>query len=67
MALGARRGQVVRMVFQENSLIAVVGSVVGLIAAVLASRALAFSLWHVGARSVGDGGIVDSCVASGPY
>src|SRR6202042_3221391 len=38
MALGAQRAQVVKMVFCENSLVAVAGSVVGLIAALLASR-----------------------------
>jgi ABC-type antimicrobial peptide transport system permease subunit len=50
MALGARRAQVVRMVFRENSMIAVAGSVVGLIAAVLASRALASFLYSTSAR-----------------
>jgi predicted permease len=50
MALGARRAQVVRMVFRENSMIAVAGSAVGLIAAVLASRALASFLYSTSAR-----------------
>jgi ABC-type antimicrobial peptide transport system permease subunit len=57
MALGARRAQVMRMVFRENSVIAVVGSVVGLIAAVLASRALASFLYGTSAR--------DPCVMVG--
>ena len=50
MALGARRAQVVKMVFGENSLVAVAGSVVGLIAAVLASRALASFLYGTSTR-----------------
>ena len=50
MALGARRAQVMRMVFRENSGIAVVGSIVGLIAAVLASRALASFLYGTSVR-----------------
>jgi predicted permease len=50
MALGARRAQVVRMVFRENSMIAVAGSVVGLIAAGVASRALASFLYSTSAR-----------------
>ena len=50
MALGARRAQVVRMVFRENSVVAVVGSTVGLIAAVLASRALASFLYSTSSR-----------------
>jgi predicted permease len=50
MALGARRAQVVRLVFRENSAVAVVGSAVGLIAAVLASRALASFLYSTSSR-----------------
>ncbi len=50
MALGARRAQVVRMVFRENSWVAVVGSGVGLVAAVLASRALASFLYSTSSR-----------------
>jgi predicted permease len=50
MALGARRAQVVRMVFRENSVIAVVGSAVGLIAALLASKALASFLYSTSSR-----------------
>jgi predicted permease len=50
MALGAQRAQVVKMVFCENSLVAVAGSVVGLIAAVLASRALASFLYSTSTR-----------------
>jgi len=50
MALGARRAQVVRMVFRENSIVAVAGSALGLVAAVLASRALASFLYSTSAR-----------------
>jgi predicted permease len=50
MALGARRAQVVRMVFRENSLVAVVGSGAGLIAALLASRTLASFLYSTSSR-----------------
>ncbi len=50
MALGARRAQVVRLVFRENSVVAVVGSAAGLIAAVLASRALASFLYSTSSR-----------------
>jgi predicted permease len=50
MALGARRAQVARLVFRENSAVAVVGSAVGLVAAVLASRALASFLYSTSAR-----------------
>jgi predicted lysophospholipase L1 biosynthesis ABC-type transport system permease subunit len=46
MALGARRTGVVAMVFRENVLIAAVGTGAGLIAAVLASRALASFLYE---------------------
>jgi predicted permease len=50
MALGARRSQVMRMVFRENSIVAVVGSAVGLAAAALGSRALASFLYSTSAR-----------------
>ena len=50
MALGAQRAQVVRMVFRENSLVAIAGSVVGLVAALLASQALASFLYSTSAR-----------------
>jgi predicted permease len=50
MALGARRAQVMRMVFRENSATAVAGSIAGLIAAVLSSRALASFLYGTSAR-----------------
>ncbi|MGA2047320.1 MAG: ABC transporter permease [Terracidiphilus sp.] len=50
MALGARRAGVVAMVFRENVLIAAVGTGVGLIAAVLASRALASFLYETSPR-----------------
>ena len=41
MALGARRTQVVAMVFRQNASIALAGTTLGLIAALLASRLLA--------------------------
>jgi predicted permease len=50
MALGARRGQVVAMVFLQNAGIAVAGTVVGLTAALLASRALASFLYGISVR-----------------
>jgi predicted permease len=50
MALGARRGQVVRMVFLQNAAVAATGTVAGLIAALLASRALASFLYGISAR-----------------
>jgi predicted permease len=46
MALGARRAGVVAMVLRENVLVAAVGTAVGLIAAVLVSRALASFLYE---------------------
>jgi predicted permease len=45
IALGARRGQVVGLVFQENIWIAAGGSLAGLVVALLASRALASFLY----------------------
>jgi predicted permease len=50
MALGARRAQVVAMVFRQNASIALAGTVAGLIAALLASRALASFLYGISAR-----------------
>jgi predicted permease len=50
MALGAQRTQVVALVFRENAWIAAGGSVVGLIAALLASRALASFLYGTSTR-----------------
>jgi predicted permease len=50
IALGAKRAQVVRMVFRENSVVAIIGSVVGLIAALLVSRALASFLYSTSSR-----------------
>ena len=50
MALGARRAGVVAMVFRENVLIAAVGTGAGLIAAILASRALASFLYETSPR-----------------
>lgn len=50
MALGAKRAQVVRLVFRENAVVALVGSGLGLGAAVLASRALESFLYGTSAR-----------------
>jgi predicted permease len=50
MALGAQRMQVIALVFRENVWIAVSGSIVGLGAAVLASRALASFLYGTSTR-----------------
>ena len=50
MALGARRAQVVGLVCSQNALVAVAGTGVGLIAALLASKALASFLYGTGAR-----------------
>jgi len=46
MALGAQRTGVVALVFRENAIIAATGSAAGLIAAILASRALASFLYE---------------------
>jgi predicted permease len=50
MALGAKRSGVVAMVFRENVMTAVVGTGVGLIVAILASRALASFLYETSPR-----------------
>jgi len=50
MALGAQRAQVVALVFRENAWIAAGGSMAGLAAAMLASRALASFLYGTSAR-----------------
>ena len=50
MALGAQRAQVVSLVFRENAWVAISGSVAGLIAALLASRALASFLYGTSTR-----------------
>ena len=50
MALGARRTQVVAMVFRQNASIALAGTTLGLIAALLASRLLASFLYGTSAR-----------------
>jgi ABC-type antimicrobial peptide transport system permease subunit len=50
MALGARRVGVIALVFRENAMIAVLGSAGGLIAAILASRALASFLYNTSPR-----------------
>ena len=46
MALGAQRAGVVALVFRANTLIAATGSAIGLIVAILASRALASFLYE---------------------
>ncbi|MFC5865261.1 ADOP family duplicated permease [Acidicapsa dinghuensis] len=46
MALGAKRGRVVSLVFRENVVVAVTGAVAGLIAALLATKALASFLYE---------------------
>jgi predicted permease len=50
MALGAQRGQVMAMVFGQNIILAVAGSAAGLVAAILASRALASFLYETSPR-----------------
>ncbi len=50
MALGARRTQVVAMVFLQNARVALAGTALGLIAALLASRVLATFLYGTSAR-----------------
>jgi ABC-type antimicrobial peptide transport system permease subunit len=46
MALGARRGQVIAMVFRQNAWVAIGGCISGMVAAVLASRAMASFLYE---------------------
>jgi predicted permease len=50
MALGAARGQVVVLIFRQNVVVAAAGAVIGLVAAILASRALASFLYGTSAR-----------------
>ncbi|MGC2401446.1 MAG: ABC transporter permease [Acidobacteriaceae bacterium] len=50
MALGAQRMRVIAMVFRENALVAGLGTVAGLAAALLASRALASFLYATSPR-----------------
>ncbi len=50
MALGARRTQVAGMVFAQNAAVAMVGTATGLVAALLASRALASFLYSTSTR-----------------
>ena len=50
MALGAKRAQVAALVFRQNSAVALAGTGAGLIAALLASRALASFLYGTSAR-----------------
>ncbi|MGC1872039.1 MAG: FtsX-like permease family protein [Acidobacteriaceae bacterium] len=46
MALGARRGQVIAMVLRQNAWVAIAGCISGMIAAILASRAMASFLFE---------------------
>jgi len=50
MALGAKRAQVVRLVFRENASIAIYGSLAGLMASWCAARTLASLLYSTSAR-----------------
>jgi predicted permease len=50
MALGARRTQVMTMVFLQNAGVALAGTTLGLLAALLASRALESFLYGISAR-----------------
>ena len=50
IALGAQRAGVVALVFRENAVVAVIGSVAGLIIATLASRTLASFLYQTSPR-----------------
>jgi len=50
MALGAQRAQVVGLVCGQNALVAVLGTVAGLMAALLASKALSSFLYGTGTR-----------------
>jgi predicted permease len=50
MALGARKSQVVAMVFLQNASIALVGTTLGLVAALFASKALASFLYGTSVR-----------------
>ncbi len=50
IALGAQRSQVVRLIFRENAWIAAGGALAGLVAALLALRALASFLYGVSAH-----------------
>jgi ABC-type antimicrobial peptide transport system permease subunit len=61
MALGARRAGVVALVLRENVLVAAVGTGLGLVAAVLASRALASFLYET---SPGDPSVLAFSVAA---
>jgi hypothetical protein len=53
MALGAKRGQVAMLVFRENAVVAIIGSLAGLGVALLAARALATMLYNTSAHDVG--------------
>ena len=52
MALGAQRGQVAMLVFRENAMVALIGSLTGLGVALLASRALAALLYNTSTHDV---------------
>ena len=70
MALGARRAQVAAMVFRQNLWVVMGGTIIGLAAALLATRALASFLFQTTARDpwVIAGSIcalaITACVAS---
>jgi ABC-type antimicrobial peptide transport system permease subunit len=53
MALGAQRGQVAMLVFRENAVVAIIGSLAGLGVALLAARALAAMLYNTSTHDVG--------------
>jgi ABC-type antimicrobial peptide transport system permease subunit len=50
MALGARKSQVVAMIFLQNATVALAGTTVGLVAALMASKALASFLYGTSVR-----------------
>jgi putative ABC transport system permease protein len=53
MALGAQRGQVALLVFRENAMVALTGSLAGLVIALLTSHALSKLLYDTSAHDVG--------------
>ena len=70
MALGAQRGQVALLVFRENAMVAVIGTLIGLGVALLAARALTTLLYNTSSHdvpvmllSVGALGVI-ACLAS---
>lgn len=67
MALGARRGRVISLVFRENAAVAVTGAIAGLIAALLATRTLASFLYETSPHDpwiLGGAIAILTCVAS---